>query len=148
MEGSACGPRKGTKISATIKRADKRDMFFIKKESLGKQKLSILSSSPRREKNLSLFLPLALPFESNISFKDVRGNIHTRLKKLIEGNDDGLVVAKAAIERLIELNDDEFFDDKKELLKIIKNLKWMVLPISKSMCCWSGSSSNRIKRRR
>ncbi|MEC8448350.1 MAG: hydroxymethylbilane synthase, partial [Pseudomonadota bacterium] len=87
---------KGTKISATIKRADKRDMFFIKKESLGKQKLSILSSSPRREKNLSLFLPLALPFESNISFKDVRGNIHTRLKKLIEGNDDGLVVAKAA----------------------------------------------------
>ena len=125
---------KGTKISATIKRADKRDMFFIKKESLGKQKLSILSSSPRREKNLSLFLPLALPFESNISFKDVRGNIHTRLKKLIEGNDDGLVVAKAAIERLIELNDDEFFDDKKELLKIVKNFKWMVLPISQNPC--------------
>ena len=53
---------KGTKISATIDRADTRDMIFIKEESLGKQKLSILSSSPRREKNLSLFLPLALPF--------------------------------------------------------------------------------------
>ena len=79
-------------------------------------------------------MPLALPFESNISFKDVRGNIHTRLKKLIEGNDDGLVVAKAAIERLIELNDDEFFDDKKELLKIVKNFKWMVLPISQNPC--------------
>ena len=125
---------KGTKISATIDRADTRDMIFIKEESLGKQKLSILSSSPRREKNLSLFLPLALPFKSNISFKDVRGNIHTRLKKLIEGDDDGLVVAKAAIERLVELNDDEFFDDKKELLKIIENLKWMVLPISQNPC--------------
>ena len=124
----------GTEISATINRADTRDMIFLKEDSLGKQNLSILSSSPRREKNLSLFLPLALPFQSNISFKDVRGNIHTRLKKLIEGDDDGLVVAKAAIDRIIDQNVDEFIEDKKELLDITKNLKWMVLPISQNPC--------------
>ena len=124
----------GTEICATINRADTRDMIFLKEDSLGKQNLSILSSSPRREKNLSLFLPLALPFQSNISFKDVRGNIHTRLKKLIEGDDDGLVVAKAAIDRIIDQSVDEFIEDKKELLDITKNLKWMVLPISQNPC--------------
>ena len=125
---------KGTKISATINRADARDMIFVKEHSFGKKKLSILSSSPRREKNLSLFLPLALPFDSKISFKDVRGNIHTRLRKLIEGDDDGLVVAKAAIDRLLDQNGEEFINDKKELLNIVEDLKWMVLPISQNPC--------------
>ena len=50
----------GTEIIGTLERADMRDMIFLKKDSIGKNDLTILSSSPRREKNLSTFLPLSL----------------------------------------------------------------------------------------
>ncbi len=124
----------GTEIVGTIERADMRDMIFIKKDSMDKANISILSSSPRRERNLSNFLPLCLPFKTQISFKDVRGNIHTRLNKLIKGEDDGLVIAKAAIDRFIDTKRDEFLNEKNELLKTIDHLKWMVLPLSHNPC--------------
>ena len=124
----------GTEIIGTLDRADMRDMIFLKKDSIGKKGLTILSSSPRREKNLSTFLPTALPFKSNIKFKDIRGNIHTRLTKLIEGSDDGLVVAKAAIDRFLQNKNSEFEKDKKSLLDMQKNLRWMVLPLSQNPC--------------
>ena len=124
----------GTTILGTLERADMRDMVFLKKESMQKKDLVILSSSPRREKNLSNFLPMALPFETNISFKDVRGNIHTRLRKLIEGQEDALVVAKAAIDRFIESKSDEFKNEKEELLEMVESLNWMILPLSQNPC--------------
>ena len=124
----------GTEIIGTLDRADMRDMVFLKKDSIGKNNLSILSSSPRREKNLSTFLPSALPFKSKIKFKDIRGNIHTRLTKLIEGSDDGLVIAKAAIDRFLQNKNSEFEKDKKSLLDMQKNLRWMVLPLSQNPC--------------
>ena len=124
----------GTEIIGTLDRADMRDMIFLKKDSIGKKGLTILSSSPRREKNLSTFLPTALPFKSKIKFKDIRGNIHTRLTKLIEGSDDGLVVAKAAIDRFLQNKNGEFEKDKKSLLDMQKNLRWMVLPLSQNPC--------------
>ena len=124
----------GTEIIGTLDRADMRDMIFLKKDSIGKKGLTVLSSSPRREKNLSTFLPTALPFKSKIKFKDIRGNIHTRLTKLIEGSDDGLVVAKAAIDRFLQNKNGEFEKDKKSLLDMQKNLRWMVLPLSQNPC--------------
>ena len=124
----------GTEIIGTLERADMRDMLFLKKDSIGKNDLTILSSSPRREKNLSTFLPSALPFKSKIKFKDVRGNIHTRLTKLIEADDDGLVLAKAAIDRFMEDKSGKFEDERNSLLEIQKNLKWMVLPLSQNPC--------------
>ena len=124
----------GTEIVGTIERADMRDMIFLKKDSMLKKDLVVLSSSPRREKNLSSFLPFALPFEANISFKDVRGNIHTRLKKLLVGKEDALVIAKAAIDRFIENKGDEFKEEKEELFEIVESLNWMILPISQNPC--------------
>ena len=124
----------GTEIVGTTERADMRDMLFLKKGSTQKKDLIVLSSSPRREKNLSNFLPIALPFQAEISFKDVRGNIHTRLKKLIEGEEDALVVAKAAIDRFIRSKSDEFKNEKEELLEIVESLNWMVLPLSQNPC--------------
>ena len=41
----------GTEIIGTLERADMRDMIFLKKDSIDKNNLSILSSSPRRAKN-------------------------------------------------------------------------------------------------
>ena len=125
---------KGTEIIGTLERADMRDMIFLKKDSIGKKGLTILSSSPRREKNLSTFLPSALPFKSKIKFKDVRGNIHTRLTKLIQGGDDGLVIAKAAIDRFLQNKYGEFEKDKKSILDMQKNLEWMILPLSQNPC--------------
>jgi hydroxymethylbilane synthase len=124
----------GTEIVGTLDRADMRDMIFLKKESIGKKDLTILSSSPRRERNLSSFLPSALPFKAQIKFKDVRGNIHTRLTKLIEGSEDGLVVAKAAIDRFMNNISEEFESDRKSILAMQTNLNWMVLPLSQNPC--------------
>ena len=124
----------GTEIVGTLDRADMRDMIFLKKESIGKKDLTILSSSPRRERNLSSFLPSALPFKTQIKFKDVRGNIHTRLTKLIEGSEDGLVVAKAAIDRFMNNISEEFESDRKSILTMQTKLNWMVLPLSQNPC--------------
>ncbi len=124
----------GTEIVGTIERGDMRDMLFLKKSSINKRSLTILSSSPRREKNLSLFLPLALPFKAKIQFKSVRGNVNTRLSKLLEGDDDALVVAKAAIDRILNAQKKEFSPERNQLLEIQKDLKWMVLPLSQNPC--------------
>ena len=124
----------GTEIVGTLDRADMRDMIFLKKQSIGKKDLTILSSSPRRERNLSSFLPSALPFKTQIKFKDVRGNIHTRLTKLIEGSEDGLVVAKAAIDRFMNNISEEFESDRKSILAMQTKLNWMVLPLSQNPC--------------
>ena len=92
----------GTEVAATIKRADSRDVLIFKKGSLKKKKLEIFTSSPRRQENLSRFLKKAFPFEMNsLSFRDIRGNILTRVKKLKGSNADGLVIAKAALDRLL-----------------------------------------------
>ncbi len=44
----------GTEIIGTLERADMRDMIFLKKDSIDKNNLSILSSSPRRAKKYSV----------------------------------------------------------------------------------------------
>jgi len=123
----------GTEVAATIKRADPRDVLIFKKSSFKKKKLEIFTSSPRRQENLSKFLKKALPFEiDSLSFSDIRGNILTRVQNLKDSNADGLVIAKAALDRLLsplrgtsEL--DSFREDLDEFL-------WMVIPCSQNPC--------------
>ena len=55
-----------------------------------------------------------------ILFKEVRGNIHTRFKKLLDSKEDGLVVAKAAIDRILHNGMQEFDADKEELIEMVK----------------------------
>ena len=123
----------GTKISATIERADLRDILIFKKNSISKDDVSIYTSSPRRKENLSNFLPKALPSQpKKIRFLDIRGNIPTRIKKLIGSDVDGLVMAKAALDRIINDNTTKFLKEKKEVLNFFKELNWMVLPLSEN----------------
>jgi len=125
----------GTEILGTLQRADMRDMVFFKKFNLDKKDLSILSSSPRRKKNLSAFLPKAMPLNlDQINFKEVRGNIHTRFKKFLDGEEDGLVVAKAAIDRILHNEIEEFTRDRDKLLGMVQDLNWMVIPLSENPC--------------
>ena len=60
-------------------------------------------------------------------FIDVRGNIETRLKKFAQGNSDGIVMAKVAIDRILESDDKE----AKDLIKqVLSENKWLILPLS------------------
>ena len=124
-----------TEIAATLPRADARDLLLVpgsrwpEIERTGA--MSILTSSPRRGYNLNSFLGTALPARlRELNFIDVRGNVPTRVRKLFQLNADGLIVAKAAIDRLLEAEPDEFTETRAELRRAVSQCRWMVLPLS------------------
>lgn len=123
-------PSDQTIIAGTLSRGDMRDVLILKNEILKdkKKSLEILTSSPRRKFNLNEVLPELIPVScEKIIFKDIRGNIETRLKKFNEGSSQGIILAKVAIDRLIESDET---DVQKSIKKIIKNNKWIILPLS------------------
>ncbi len=123
----------GTDIFATINRSDSRDIFLFKKSSIKKKSINILTSSPRRSENLSFFLPKAMPsLPAELNFLDVRGNISTRINKLLNSEADGLVMAKAALDRIFNSQLDEAKIEKDQIYKAFESLKWMILPISEN----------------
>ena len=62
--------------------------------------------------------------------KNIRGNILTRFKKFIESDSDGFVVAKAAIDRLLN-SDKKYFPDIENILrKQINQCLWNIVPLS------------------
>jgi hydroxymethylbilane synthase len=86
-----------TVIAGTLDREDLRDVLLFKKSSLNKSKLEIFTSSPRRIYNLQNFFSWSLPWKTDsLEFLTVRGNIQTRVRKLLESSADGLIVAKTA----------------------------------------------------
>ena len=126
-----------TKIAATLKRADKRDILFLKKnKNMDSNKITILCSSPRRQYNLENFIKNYLPQKfDKVNFENIRGNIPTRFKKFLENPDsDGFIVAKAAIDRLLLNNYSEFNQLKTTLKKYINECLWSVLPLSINPC--------------
>ena len=126
-----------TKIAATLKRADKRDILFLKKNiTLDSKKITILCSSPRRQYNLENFIENYLPQKfDEVCFENIRGNIPTRFKKFLEDpNSDGFIVAKAAIDRLLLNNYSEFNELKTSLKEYINECLWSVLPLSINPC--------------
>lgn len=123
--------RPETEIAATLPREDMRDLLLLKKSSLGKKDVTLLSSSPRRAYNLGNALPKLLPSPMTVSkFEPVRGNVQTRVKKLLEGEADGLIVAKAAFDRMLSTTADEFKESREFLRESLKKLNWMALPLS------------------
>ena len=126
---------KGTKIIGTLPRADMRDIIFFKKKNLDKieknKTLNLLTSSPRREYNLNTFLKNALPYKiEKISFDNIRGNIPTRLNRYFFGDADGIVLAKAALDRLLNNNTDL----SKDIRKILDSSNWLIPPLSENPC--------------
>tara|TARA_B100000902_G_scaffold378673_1_gene412156 strand:- start:45 stop:1565 length:1521 start_codon:yes stop_codon:yes gene_type:complete len=124
-----------TEVAITLDRADPRDLLFIKKNSIQKinqnSSISIFSSSPRRQYNLESFVKNYLPFHiKNITFENIRGNILTRFKKFLDGNVDAFVVAKAAIDRLLNANQNDFPNLRNNLFLHISECLWNVIPLS------------------
>lgn len=124
-------PTEKTEIIGTLDRGDMRDILIVK-QNLAIQKykdcIEILTSSPRRKFNLENILPDITPINyRTLKFIDIRGNIETRLKKFINGDADMIVMAKVAIDRIIELGDNS---SKKFIQSILYKNKWIILPLS------------------
>ena len=99
----------GLEISAILKRANPKDVFLSKTKKklseFGKYQ-SIGTTSLRRKAQL-------LKLNSELQIKDIRGNVDTRIKKMIDGDYDGLVMAAAGLERLkLEKYITEYLDFK------------------------------------
>ncbi len=89
----------------------------------------ILSSSPRRAWLLQDVVPALLPWPvSDVQALPVRGNVETRLRKLVGGNEHGLVVAKAALDRLLGFG-APFESDAAAVRALLDQCLWMVLPM-------------------
>ena len=83
-------------IAATMPREEVGDALLLKEgltiDNLS-QPLKIATSGPRRKAQL-------LSLNSKLSIIPIRGNIQTRINKMRSENLDGLIVAKAALNRL------------------------------------------------
>jgi hydroxymethylbilane synthase len=84
---------KGTTIAAVLPRADVRDVLIHKGKLPGPHKFLVATSSIRRR---SQWLERFPHHETT----NIRGNVETRIQKLNESEFDGLIMAKAAIDRL------------------------------------------------
>jgi hydroxymethylbilane synthase len=127
-------PRPATQIAATLPRADLRDLLLLRKDRVEEIRASgnlrVLSSSPRRAFNLDSFLREALPYPvQTLRFDAVRGNVPTRLRKLLDGDADGLVVAKAALDRLLTAPGEEFHELGRSLRSALARCLFMILPL-------------------
>ena len=124
-------PSSKTEIIGTLGRGDMRDVIIMKSNTASldfKKEIKLLTSSPRRRFNLGQILPTLIPVKfKNINFIDIRGNIQTRLKKFQSGNEDAIILAKVALDRLIEFGNE---DIKKYIKSVLSENKWSILPLS------------------
>lgn len=90
-------------ISSVLKRGNYRDtLVTVKgKEIDFSREIIIGTGSNRRKLAFKTLYP-------NASFKDIRGNVDTRLNKLYNGEYDGIILAMAGLERLDLLSDSRF----------------------------------------
>ncbi len=92
----------GLMIGAIPEREDMRDVLITKDEkkfSELKEGAIIGTGSPRRISQLERF---------GFKFKDIRGNVDTRLKKLYDGEYDGIVLALSGLKRLGMIQFEKF----------------------------------------
>ncbi len=100
----------GLVITAVSERANPADWLIMSKEATTDNKPLPLrpdavvgTSSARRKAQMLGFLP-------NITIKNIRGNVPTRLRKLREGQFDAILLAAAGLERLeMDLSEFEVF---------------------------------------
>lgn len=91
----------GTVIGAVLERGDAREVLITRKCSVLNENSVIGTGSERRRTQFTGSV-------HNAVFRDIRGNVDTRLGKLADGQYDGIILAKAGLERLGLDNDDRF----------------------------------------
>lgn len=92
------------------------------------EKVIIGTSSPRRSNMATGFLQKALPKLNEHSIlveaQSIRGNVDTRLQKLHDGLYDGIILAAAGVNRLLQ-----YEPAKERVSKLLRNKKLMLLPL-------------------
>lgn len=85
----------GLEIPCVLERADVRDCLIVRNgETFAEaDKFCIGTGSFRRRMSAKKYYP-------NAEFKDIRGNVDTRINKLINHEYDGIILAKAGLDRL------------------------------------------------
>jgi hydroxymethylbilane synthase len=93
-------PPSGLIIAAVSEREDPSELLLIRKEAVDssimwnlKLNATIGTSSARRKSQV-------VHFRSDLTIKDLRGNVPTRIQKLRDGNYDAILLAKAGVDRL------------------------------------------------
>ncbi len=125
--------REHTRVAATLEREDSRDVLLMTKKTFEKRSssLTILTSSPRRVFGASKFLKKSLPWQvDNIQYAAVRGNVPTRIEKLIAGDGDILFVAKAALDRFLSSDHLEYHEVKTKVRSLMDQCEFQVWPLS------------------
>lgn len=83
----------GLTVPCVPQAGDSRDCFIcVKDKSFGANPV-IGTGSMRRRVQAKRFFPI-------VCFAEIRGNVDTRLKKLLAGEYDGIILAKAGLDRL------------------------------------------------
>ncbi len=99
-------------IAATLPREEVEDVLLLR-ENLNisdlSTKLKIATSGPRRKAQL-------LGINSDFNIVPIRGNIQTRIDKMTKENLDGLIVAKAALNRLKISHPNIYIFSQEEML--------------------------------
>ena len=90
-------------ISAVLERGNYRDtLVTVKGKEIDFSRETVIGTGSNRRK---------LAFKNlypNATFRDIRGNVDTRLNKLYNGEYDGIILAMAGVERLNLLSDSRF----------------------------------------
>ncbi len=123
-------PSSATVVAATLERADPRDVLLVRRDVVATRPdvITVLSSSPRRAWQLESSLAGLLPWPvDTVRVAPVRGNVPTRLAKLVAGDGDALVVAKAALDRLLAETATEAA--RAAVRASLERCHWMVLPL-------------------
>ena len=98
---------KGLEIAAVSKREDPSELLLIRKSKYdvslkwGLSRNGIIGTSSSRRKSL------IVSNRPDLSIKDLRGNVPTRIQKLREGDYDAILLAFAGVKRL-DISLDEF----------------------------------------
>lgn len=118
----------GIELAAITQRKYPHDILLIRNQVLQTKPKNFVigTSSPRRTVNLSDSLTPYLPWQVNqIEIKNLRGNVNTRIEKLIDGQYDAIVLAFAGIERLAKN-----IENQPLLQQYFFDLNYMILPLS------------------
>lgn len=93
-------------------RDDPRDVFLCSKSMLEKagrgQGIVVGTCSPRREEMTIVFVESILKYfvaDIRLEVKPIRGNVETRLRKLVSGEYDATILAAAGLNRLLSKNE-------------------------------------------
>lgn len=121
---------KGISLGCITKRDFPEDILLFKKSNLEKLKkktsLSVGTSSPRRiyalQQKLLKFFPTQA---SSVQTKMLRGNVNTRISKLLNDEYDAIVLALAGLERLCHSE-----TSYETILSLLSPLDFILLPLA------------------